>query len=60
LHPHDTGQLGHEEKLIDLYSKVTHIEQQMGHSKTDAAESQSNFELPSLPKQIMVRTFIDV
>jgi hypothetical protein len=53
-HSHSIGQLGQEEKLIDLWSKVARIEQRMDLSETPVAGSQPNLELPHIPTSVMV------
>ena len=58
LRLHDNEQLSQEEKLINLWSKVARIGQQMD-LEASAAGSGANFDLPLVPKNIMVGTFIE-
>lgn len=57
---YDAGQLPLQEKLIDLCSKVFHIEQQVDRFEESANESQPTSDLLSIPKSISVGLFIEI
>lgn len=57
LYSHDSWQLPFEEKLIDLSSKISRIEQRVERFEASTNECQTARELPSIPKHIMVSLF---